>query len=33
MSRPFFRSGVGDLEGAFERERNEPAFLLKLIEI
>jgi hypothetical protein len=32
MSRPFFKSGIGDLEEAFDRERNDPEFLLKLID-
>jgi hypothetical protein len=32
MSRPFFKIGIGDLEKAFNRERNDPGFLLKLID-
>jgi hypothetical protein len=32
MSRPFFNSGIGNLEAAFARERSDPAFLLKLID-
>ena len=32
MSRPFFKMGIGDLERAFDRERNNPEFLLKLID-
>jgi hypothetical protein len=32
MSRPFFKSGIGDLEAAFDRERSDPEFLLKLID-
>jgi hypothetical protein len=32
MSRPFFKSGIGDLEAAFDRGRNNPEFLLKLID-
>ena len=32
MSRPFFNIGIGELEKAFDRERNNPEFLLKLID-
>ena len=32
MSRPFFKSGIGDLEAAFARERSDPAFLQTLID-